>query len=42
MMEYQKLRKELYPSDEEEGASMEEDEKNQEDGCEDKNMGDTE
>ena len=42
MMEYQKLRKELYPSDEEEEASMEEDEKSQENGCEDKKMRDME
>jgi len=31
MMEYQQLRKELYPSDEEEGAMMEEDEKSRDD-----------
>mmetsp|Transcript_51613 Transcript_51613/g.58538 ORF Transcript_51613/g.58538 Transcript_51613/m.58538 type:complete len:100 (+) Transcript_51613:744-1043(+) len=42
MMEYKKLRKELYPSDEEEGAAIEKDEKNQENGCENKKMEGTE
>ena len=42
MMEYQKLRKELYPSDEEEESSMEGDEKSQENDCKDKKMRDME
>ena len=41
MMEYKKLKQELYPSDEEEEA-MEEDEASQENGWEDEKMGGTE